>query len=76
MPSAARQTEESCSRQYPTLPPPPVANTTKYQLRVYGVPSGQSFSTARVQADSWRAATGAGFQLNFVRCGREGRGDR
>lgn len=40
-------------------------NSTRYQIRIYGTPSGQSFSTAAVQAGNWSAATRAGFFLNF-----------
>jgi hypothetical protein len=43
-----------------------LTNTTRYQLRVYGLPTGQSFSTASVQAPSWGAATQKGFQANFA----------
>ena len=39
-----------------------------YQIRIYNVGAGQqSFSTARVQASDWSAATSQGFQANFVR---------
>jgi len=41
-------------------------NSTRYQIRVYGTPSGQSFSTASVQAGNWSAATRAGFFFNFA----------
>jgi hypothetical protein len=41
-------------------------NATRYQIRVYGVPAGQSFSTARVVAADWSGATQKGFQLNFA----------
>ena len=43
-----------------------LVNSTRYQIRVYGTPSGQSFSTARVSAPSWSRATQVGFQLNFA----------
>jgi hypothetical protein len=43
-----------------------VLNSTRYQIRVYGVPSGQSFSTASVTADSYSRATSSGFRLNFA----------
>jgi hypothetical protein len=46
--------------------PPSRLNSTRYQLRVYGVPAGQSFSTARVTASSYAGATRAGFELNFA----------
>ena len=42
-----------------------LVNTTRYQIRVYGLP-GESWSTASVQANSWSAATGLGFQANFA----------
>ena len=41
-------------------------NSTRYQIRVYGTPAGQSFSTASVQAGNWSAATRSGFFLNFA----------
>lgn len=43
-----------------------LVNSTRYQIRVYGTPSGQSFSTASVVAGNWSAATNAGFFLNFA----------
>ena len=43
-----------------------LVNTTRYQLRAYGLPAGQSFSTASVQASSWGAATQKGFGSNFA----------
>jgi hypothetical protein len=42
-----------------------LVNSTRYQIRVYGTPAGQSFSTAAVQAGNWSAATRAGFFMNF-----------
>ena len=58
------------SRSHPNPTPPPpsqeLLNTTRYQLRAYGLPAGQSFSTARVQAGSWGAATNKGFGANFA----------
>ena len=41
-------------------------NSTRYQLRVYGLPVGQSFSTAAVNASSWAEATHKGFEANFA----------
>ena len=43
-----------------------IKNSTRYQLRLYGVPVGQSFSTAAVTATSYADATRKGFQANFV----------
>ena len=40
-------------------------NTTRYQLRVYGL-GGQSWSTATVRADNFSSATSAGFYANFA----------
>lgn len=40
-------------------------NTTRYQIRVYGL-AGQSFVTASVQAGNWSSATRAGFFKNFA----------
>ncbi len=43
-------------------------STNGYVIRAYNVgPGQQSFSTARVTANSWAEATGPGFQKNFVR---------
>lgn len=43
-----------------------LVNSTRYQIRVYGTPAGQSFSTARVSAHDYSGATQKGFQLNFA----------
>ena len=40
-------------------------NTSRYQIRVYGI-SGESWSTAAVKADNFSSATSAGFYKNFA----------
>jgi hypothetical protein len=40
-------------------------NTTRYQIRVYGVGGVESWSTATVQATSYASATSKGFGDNF-----------
>ena len=40
-------------------------NTTRYQIRVYGI-NGESWSTAAVKADNYSSATRAGFYKNFA----------
>ncbi len=42
-------------------------NTTRYQVRAYGIGAGQqSFSTAKVTAADWASATNQGFGANFA----------
>ena len=43
-----------------------LSNATRYQLRVYGTPVGQSWSTASVNAADYAGATQKGFGLNFA----------
>ena len=50
----------------PLPPPKELVNSTRYQLRAYGLPTGQSFSTASVKAGSWAGATSSGFRANFA----------
>jgi hypothetical protein len=60
----------------PTPPPPSpfqlespcqitVVNASGYQIRLYGVGSQQAYSNAHIQATSFDAAQGAGFEANF-----------
>ena len=43
-----------------------LVNSTRYQIRAYGVVPGQSFVTASVQAGNWSSATQQGFYKNFA----------
>ncbi len=68
---AARAATPPCSQYDPThkLETPcntELLNTTRYQLRLYGLPMGQSFSTAALNATSWLDATHKGFEANFA----------